>query len=63
MPDHAGNRWSDRRLGNNEPRPRHPDRERSVEEARTFYADTIQAVMGGGEPENPGCLEGLFEKS
>lgn len=33
--------------------------ERSVEEARTYYADTMQAVMGGGEPENPEYLEGF----
>lgn len=33
--------------------------ERSIEEARTFYADTMQAVMGGGQPENPEYIQGF----
>jgi hypothetical protein len=33
--------------------------ERTVDEARTFYADTMQAVMGGGEPQNPEYIQGF----
>jgi hypothetical protein len=36
--------------------------DRSVEEARSFYADTMQAVMAGEEPGNPEYLQGfIFE--
>jgi len=33
--------------------------ERGVEEARTFYAETMQSVMSGGEPENPEYIQGF----
>ncbi len=33
--------------------------DRSVEETRTFYADTMQAVMKDQEPENPEYIEGF----
>lgn len=33
--------------------------ERTVDEARAFYGDTMQAVMGGGQPENPEYIQGF----
>lgn len=34
--------------------------DRTVDEARSFYADTMQAVMNDEEPENPEYLQGFI---